>query len=177
MIYYDDDVVVLEDAYPKATVHWLVMPRKLAITTKHPFDAFQDQQVYERVRETVDKFLDKAAAEIGAKYKGSGDPADLVKAGVHAVPSLENVHVHIISKDMHSPRLKNAKHYLTFNSRFFVDFDEIRSIPPDDDRRDPIKMEALLKRDLSCIWCGASFGRSFAQLKRHLDTEYRTRFR
>jgi aprataxin len=152
------------------------MPRNLTTSAKHPLDALKDAETCAKLKEIVQKYTEKAMDEISESYIGDDNLESLVQAGVHAFPSLDNVHVHIISKDMHSPRLKNAKHYLTFNSPFFVPFDEIPSIGASDDRCDPLKMGAVLKGDLKCCWCGQNFKRSFAQLKQHLEAEYKRRF-
>jgi aprataxin len=48
--------------------------------------------------------------------------------GFHAIPSLSCLHLHIISKDMQSPALKNKKHFLSFTSRFFISIDSIKKM-------------------------------------------------
>lgn len=48
-----------------------------------------------------------------------------IKKGFHAVPSLDNVHLHVITNDFVSDRLKNKKHYNSFTTDFFVLFDDV----------------------------------------------------
>lgn len=45
------------------------------------------------------------------------------KLGFHRVPSLDRLHLHVISKDFSSNCLKTAKHWISFNSNLFIDFD------------------------------------------------------
>ncbi|ANB13448.1 Hnt3p [Sugiyamaella lignohabitans] len=102
---------------------------------------------------------------------------DYIRVGVHAVPSLSNLHIHIISKDMCSQRMKNAKHYNSFSTSFFVDFDDIPNLDPFDKRYNSAYMTNLVgKKSLVCCWCQKDFGRSFKALKEHLSAEYNKRF-
>ena len=38
-----------------------------------------------------------------------------INMGFHPVPSMATIHLHAISEDLVSPRLKHAKHYLSFH--------------------------------------------------------------
>ncbi|UNI19053.1 aprataxin-like protein, variant 2 [Purpureocillium takamizusanense] len=94
-----------------------------------------------------------------------------VLVGVHAVPSMAHLHIHVLSRDMHSPaRLRHRKHYNSFNTPFLVDLADF-PLADDDPRRDP-KGQGYLRRDLVCWRCGTNFGNRFEQLKRHLDEEF-----
>ncbi|KKA29248.1 hypothetical protein TD95_002058 [Thielaviopsis punctulata] len=118
-------------------------------------------------------------SEAGGRTGGGGwDPDGLprgrdwdaeVRCGVHAVPSMNHVHVHVLSRDMHSEKMKHRKHYNSFTTPFFVDLDEF-PLALDDPRR--ARHEDYLKRDLVCWRCARNFGNRFAELKRHLDEEY-----
>ncbi|KOS18544.1 Aprataxin-like protein [Escovopsis weberi] len=98
------------------------------------------------------------------------DWAAEVRAGVHAVPSMGNLHIHVLSRDMHSPAMKHRKHYNSFNTPFFVDLDDF-PLHELDPRRDPGR-EGFLRRDLRCWRCGQNFGNRFRELKAHLETEF-----
>ena len=43
------------------------------------------------------------------------------RAGFHVVPSMKHLHLHVISQDFDSARLKNKKHYNSFTTPFFID--------------------------------------------------------
>lgn len=216
VFFYNDDIVVLKDAYPKARVHWLLMPRNipagwpLDVLGRGDFccdssgsdlrsDAGADGDsgsgsgsgpdfgsgsavsagpaLLHKLKPWVTKFQKLAEAEL-KKYCKNDDHYDgLIRCGVHSVPSMDNLHIHIISKDMCSPALKRAQHYVSFTTKFFVDFNEIGSLLADDPRYNSQEMlQFEHKADLICVWCHRNFGRQFAALKRHLAEEYAERF-
>lgn len=45
---------------------------------------------------------------------------DDFKIGYHAEPSMQQVHLHVISTDFNSPSLKTKKHWNSFNTAYFV---------------------------------------------------------
>lgn len=130
VLFYDDDVVIIKDAYPKSVRHYLILPRDTELSKTHPFDAFKDIEVYEKYAQYVEKakllMVDSLAEEgIVASDKSSKDSYRhrFIRAGVHSIPSMANLHIHVISQDFHLPRMKNKKHYNSFTTQFFVDFD------------------------------------------------------
>ncbi|KAM0670555.1 hypothetical protein MY8738_000798 [Beauveria namnaoensis] len=98
------------------------------------------------------------------------DWAAEVICGVHAVPSMSHVHVHVLSRDMHSHKMKHRKHYNSFVTPFLVDIDDF-PLAGDDPRRDT-RREGYLNWDLRCWRCERNFGNKFAQLKEHLEQEF-----
>ncbi|KAM3508871.1 hypothetical protein MY10362_000922 [Beauveria mimosiformis] len=98
------------------------------------------------------------------------DWAAEVICGVHAVPSMSHVHVHVLSRDMHSHKMSHRKHYNSFATPFLVDIDDF-PLAQDDPRRDT-RREGYLNWDLRCWRCERNFGNKFAQLKEHLEQEF-----
>lgn len=49
-----------------------------------------------------------------------GQKLDDFKIGYHAEPSMQQLHLHVISMDFNSPSLKTKKHWNSFNTEFFV---------------------------------------------------------
>ncbi|KAM3442363.1 hypothetical protein NHJ13734_002380 [Beauveria thailandica] len=98
------------------------------------------------------------------------DWAAEVICGVHAVPSMSHLHVHVLSRDMHSHKMKHRKHYNSFATPFLVDIDDF-PLAQDDPRRDT-RREGYLDWDLRCWRCERNFGNKFAQLKEHLEQEF-----
>ena len=43
------------------------------------------------------------------------------RCGFHAIPSMAQVHMHVISQDFISPCLKTKRHWNSFNTPYFVD--------------------------------------------------------
>ncbi|KAL7903582.1 hypothetical protein HDV64DRAFT_239268 [Trichoderma sp. TUCIM 5745] len=104
------------------------------------------------------------------KLPSGRDWAAEIKCGVHAVPSMGHLHIHVLSRDMHSPAMKHRKHYNSFNTPFLVD---VADFPLESDhlRRAPGE-EGFMRRDLVCWRCGANFGNRFKELKEHLEKEF-----
>ncbi|EER07824.1 histidine triad nucleotide binding protein, putative, partial [Perkinsus marinus ATCC 50983] len=91
------------------------------------------------------------------------------KVGIHAVPSLEPFHVHVISSDMRSSRIKHKKHWNSFNTPFFVELSEAEEILQRDGNLHSISSrETHLRDDLLCNVCGHNFGGHFTKLIRHV---------
>lgn len=49
-----------------------------------------------------------------------GCALDEFKIGYHAKPSMQRLHLHVISRDFHSSWLKTKKHWNSFNSSFLL---------------------------------------------------------
>ncbi|KAJ9652168.1 aprataxin-like protein [Neophaeococcomyces mojaviensis] len=94
-----------------------------------------------------------------------------IRIGVHAEPSMNTLHVHIISIDSYSPALKHKKHYNSFNSNFFVPLDDF-PLAEDDERMKVEKQKEYAKGDMECWRCGKNYGNRFKELKTHLEDEY-----
>jgi aprataxin len=200
VVYHTPSFVVINDMYPKATVHLLILPRDEERMNRHPFDALADTNFLEELKVEVRKCEELAAAELRRKYgalsasskayndamekalSSDDDPpnhSDLppgrnwsleVHSGIHAHPSMNHLHIHVISRDMHSPCLKHRKHYNSFNTPFFVPIDDF-PLAEDDDRRHPGR-EGYMSSDMKCWRCGKNFGNQFARLKQHLEVEW-----
>lgn len=186
----EEDFLVIRDAYPKSVRHLLVIPRSSEITHIHPLDVFdKNQDLYNRVSQIIKKaenILVDELLDIGLLKFESDDAIarelfinTFVRAGIHSVPSLANLHIHVISKDFFSPRLKNKKHYNSFTTSFFVDFDELdpskRSSASEKTQKNPIQI--IKDSPLRCTYCGKSFENKFKHLKLHLEKEFINKFK
>jgi aprataxin len=96
------------------------------------------------------------------------DWASEIKVGVHTHPSMNHMHIHVLSVDMQSPCLKHKKHYLSFNSSFFVGVDEF----PLEQGSERYKPGDWPTWDMRCWRCGESYQNKFAKLKTHLGEEF-----
>ncbi|KAL4923943.1 DNA 5'-adenosine monophosphate hydrolase [Aspergillus undulatus] len=193
VVYYNDDFVVIHDLYPKATLHLLLLPRDPAKTLVHPVEAFDNAEFLAKVKEELKKVRKLAASELRRKYGKDSlreierqealvaePPPEILPAGrdweqelmcgIHAHPSMNHLHVHIISVDRFSDRLKHRKHYNSFSTPFFIGIDDF-PLARDDPRRDPDR-QGYLRRDFVCWRCGQDFGNKFAALKTHLEEEF-----
>ncbi|KAK6462169.1 histidine triad superfamily, third branch [Scheffersomyces coipomensis] len=138
--YHDDNVIIIRDLFPKSVCHYLVIPRSNEITHIHPLDAFYKdysnitgQELYD----LMETYVTKAKDLIIEDLKGMFNKCELnnlklqefknsfIKVGVHSIPSLRNLHIHVITSDFESPSMKHKKHYNSFNTDFFVGFDKL----------------------------------------------------
>jgi len=90
-----------------------------------------------------------------------------IVAGVHTHPSMNHMHIHVLSREHNSPRLISKKHYLSFNTSFLVTMEDF-----------PLEEGSLRFRpgnwpnwDLKCWRCGMNFQNKMAALVRHLEGE------
>ncbi|OAQ26582.1 HIT-like protein [Linnemannia elongata AG-77] len=113
--WHDDDHIIIKDAYAKAKVHVLVLPRK-------PVDKVTDLVGEAGVR-TVEG-LERVATTLLRTLKAENAYLDF-KMGFHVIPSMSQLHLHVISQDFCSPRLKNAAHWNSFNTGFFIPPEEV----------------------------------------------------
>ncbi|GAB1319639.1 aprataxin-like protein [Madurella fahalii] len=187
--------VLIKDAFPKATVHLLLLPRSPAHYLLHPHAALADGDFLAVVREEAAAAAELAAAELARRLgafsassrarneamNGGKVPFDAlpagrdyareIRVGVHAHPSMAHLHVHVISRDMHSDRVRHRKHYNSFTTPFFVPLADY-PLAEDDVRRDTKFQNANLAKELVCWRCGKAFGSRFAELKKHLEGEF-----
>lgn len=148
-VWFDQDYVIIKDLYPKAKTHLLLMPR---IETEFNLLNKAHIPMLERM------------VEIGNKYKLDG-----FKMGFHAVPSMRQLHMHIISPDFVSPCLKVKKHYLSFTTGFFKEPGDIIKKLASGVKLDFGSEEVLLKGELRCHHCGVVF-KTMPKLKEHLNS-------
>lgn len=193
VIYHTEKWVVINDLYPKSSVHILLLPRDKSKNLLHPFEALEDRQFLvdvqaeiKKLRVLVAKELRRRYSKFSAQEKERDDPlsADLVSeelptgrdwgkdviSGVHAHPSMNHLHVHVLSRDRVSDCLKKKIHYNSFNTPFLIDVQDF-PLDKDDVRRHPGK-QGYLDSDLKCWRCGKTFGNKFARLKEHLAEEF-----
>lgn len=174
------EFVTLLDGFPKAEVHLLALPKEsIPGPAALAGDARGHLPMLKRLAAYVAWLLGHLA---------SIRPDLTWRHGVHASPSLQQLHVHIISQDFNSPCMKNKKHFNSFQPPFLVPVDELIAALEQDrpgaapspgarvalrlegQGRAGAQAEAWLRGELRCSGCGAEFGSKFAELKRHLGS-------
>lgn len=193
VISHNDKYVLINDLYPKADVHTLVLPRDPIKNEQHPFDAFEDLDFLAETKAEVEKAKQIVASELRRRYgrlsaseKARREAMDAdeipeklpegrdwlshVNTGIHAHPSMTHLHVHVFSRDMVSECMKGRRHYETFNTPFLVPLDAF-PLAQDDPRRHPGR-SGYMDRDLLCWRCGKNFSNKFTKLKAHLADEF-----
>ena len=107
-------------------------------------------------------------AEIVTPLPPGRDWESDIVAGVHTHPSMNHLHIHVMSREMASPWVRHKKHYLSFQTSFMVRLDEF----PLDEGSVRFRPGNWPEWDMVCWRCGKNYGKRFAQLKRHLEDEF-----
>ncbi|CAL9731156.1 aprataxin-like protein [Monosporozyma unispora] len=186
VVYYDDIVTIIHDGFGKSTYHLLILPRDSKLTKKHPTTG-----VTAHIKNLLQTYVDWCTNYIYDHFTGryeilpSNDNLSMsskedfieqfILVGVHSVPSMNNLHIHVLTRDFHSLKLKNKKHYNSFNTKFFVQWDQL----PLHFKPDKHEMENVIikKSDLICCYCNKNFSNKFSQLKKHLGEEFDSHFK
>ena len=105
------DFVVAYDAYPKARCHLLILPRT----------RIDSPVQLTRAHVPMMRAMARLAAWLAPALRTRLLPglAPLV-AGFHSVPSMRQLHLHLISIDFQAEALKHKKHWNSFTSDFLV---------------------------------------------------------
>lgn len=188
VVYWDDKAVIVKDRFPKASFHLLVLPRDRQLTNKLPTVALtkevklQLEPYLTRAKEYIfEQFIENYSALDGNSLFASEEELrdrdtfsqKFVQVGIHSVPSMNNLHIHVITRDFNSPRLKNKKHYLSFTTEFFVPW----LMLPLNQVPNKRESEQLLKnQDMACVYCHENYKNRFQDLKMHLKHEFETHF-
>ncbi|KAH3743162.1 aprataxin [Pelomyxa schiedti] len=152
--YYDDEMVAIYDKFGKARYHLLFMPRRVI------------SSIYELQPSDIPLLC---AMQEKAKQVANSLPAKQIRIGFHKVPSMRQVHMHMISQDFDSPCLKNKKHWNSFTTSFFVSSEELIELLQTQGRIDYNKEESeqLLKAPLACHVCHSQIN-NIPALKKHI---------
>ncbi|OAE26275.1 hypothetical protein AXG93_626s1100 [Marchantia polymorpha subsp. ruderalis] len=155
-----DAAVVLYDLYPKAKKHVLVLSRKQGL------DALEDaRQEHIALLEHMHSLGEKWAASFLKE-----DSSLVFRAGYHSVPSMKQLHLHVVSQDFDSACLKNKKHWNSFTTPFFRDsldiIDELKTHGRVDNCGERAE-KALQELELRCHRC-RSIQPNMPRLKAHI---------
>ena len=160
---FESDPALLAECKAEATKARVLVAAEL----KRRFSrgSVQDQARYNAMQQ-LDPLAEPTDGRDGVLPRGRDWERDVL-IGVHAGPSMNHLHVHVLSRERHSPCLRHRKHYNSFSTPFFIDLDEF-PLAPDDPRRQPNR-GGFLQNDLKCWRCERNFGNRFTALKTHLD--------
>ncbi|KAH0470913.1 hypothetical protein IEQ34_000636 [Dendrobium chrysotoxum] len=158
VIEISDDFVVLNDLYPKAKKHILVTSRLPGL------DCLADIG-----REHLQMLQKMHAAGLKwAEQFSSHDPSLVFRLGYHSVPSMRQLHLHVISQDFDSTHLRKKKHWNSFNTPFFRDSIDVQEEIKMNGLA-TIKEEKLLSSELRCHHCKSAHP-NLPRLKYHIAT-------
>jgi len=164
IFYEDDQFVIIYDRYFKAKIHLLILP-KTKVQSVYDLDPTNGQHIA-----LIEGMIARAKwIEQGLCRRDSG-AGSAIRFGFHAIPSMNLLHLHVISDDMDSDNVKNKKHYLSFQSDYFVPGRAMLRILKEEQRAFTVNTayyKALLKQSLKCHKCGHGI-RTIPALKKHL---------
>ncbi|XP_050518723.1 aprataxin [Diabrotica virgifera virgifera] len=153
----DDLVTVINDLFPKAEVHWLVLPKEnissLTGLKKDHIDLLRHM---------------KRAAQTAIKEEGHTDKK--FKMGFHAEPSMSRLHMHVISDDFNSMCLKHKKHWNSFTTDFFLKPEDVIESLETHGKvciLTPAQCKTLIAAPLKCHKCDYK-PKNMPDLKKHI---------
>jgi len=105
------ELVVIKDKYPKAQRHFLVLPaaERLENLTSLTVDHVP---LVQKMCITGRNIIDQ-------------HPSHQFRLGFHALPSMSQLHLHVISQDFDSPCMKTKKHWNSFTTGFFLNPEQV----------------------------------------------------
>lgn len=106
----DHLMVILKDGFPKAEYHYLIVPRARINSVKD----------LRKENLPLLQHMHKAAEDLISRVHVK-KPKLQFRFGYHALPSMNRIHMHVISQDFNSPRMKTKHHWNTFNTDYFID--------------------------------------------------------
>lgn len=182
VVFHDENVVIIDDAFPKSKIHMLVLPRDPKLTVLRPQDAFCKARM-ENI-ESMKEYIERGVSILQRRFRKEwkrvdGNDEDIgVLVCCHSVPSLNNLHIHVMSDDFCGDRIKNKKHYNSFTSEFAIKFDEFPLDETEDFRFDIGNRgacELLLKKDLvyNDVNYKGQFKKMHEQMIKDFDSIYR----
>ncbi|KAG0696498.1 HIT-like domain-containing protein [Suillus ampliporus] len=186
LLSHSETCLTVFDAFPKSIFHLLVLPRtKPPLSARHLANLrslFQCEksivkEVLMNLNEEANNAKKMIEEEMMKRYKFKWE----IWTGFHPISSMEHLHLHVLSADLYSPKMKLKKHYNSFHPGlgFFLHLKDVLSwfdAEPWYYRRmaklDRSQYELLLKDNDLCCWrCDRALG-SMPKLKAHLKDEF-----
>jgi len=162
VVHSTSTVVVLKDKFPKAMHHYLVLPKEkidnLLNLTKGHLDLLME--------------MEEVAREMVARH-----PDSQFKIGFHAVQSMLQLHLHVISQDFQSVYMRKPRHWNSFNTAYFLSIDKVReSLVVDGkvviEKIIGVEKEKLLSSGLMCNLCEYE-SKNMQGLKEHITSHWK----
>ncbi|XP_061492117.1 aprataxin isoform X2 [Rhineura floridana] len=159
-VYKDEKAVVIKDKYPKARYHWLVLPWKSISTLSRVTQ--EHVELLEYMHAMGEKMVQQCPEKDTLRFR----------LGYHAIPSMSQLHLHVISQDFDSKWFKTKKHWNSFTTQYFIDSKDVIVMVKKKGRVIVDKEIAkLLNLPLKCHVCKRQQP-NIPQLKEHLKEHW-----
>ncbi|KAF8163247.1 HIT-like domain-containing protein [Crassisporium funariophilum] len=175
------------DAYPKSIFHFLILPRiqgpelnasnLSSLRTLLQGDKEQAKEVVTALWEDAQAVKKEIQDEMEERYGFKWD----IWTGFHGAPSMDHLHLHVLSADLCSDKMKTKRHYNSFHPKlgFFLHIEDVLSWFDAEPtffsnlvkEFKPSKYEPMLKEGLACFHCNAEM-KNMPTLKVHLQEEW-----
>uniref|UniRef100_B3P0B6 GG23284 n=1 Tax=Drosophila erecta TaxID=7220 RepID=B3P0B6_DROER len=157
LIISSEIAVVIADKFPKARHHYLVLP--LADIPS----IFHLNRSHLPLLEELHLLARNVVEVKGVHWQD-------FSVGFHAEPSMQRLHLHVISRDFVSPSLKTKKHWNSFNTELFVPYTQLYAQLEKENtiaRLPKSLKDELLAKPLICNQC-EFVAKNLPTLKEHL---------
>jgi aprataxin len=186
LLSHSETCLTVFDAFPKSVFHFQVLPRiRPPLSARHLTDLRSllrceksiAKEVLMNLNEEANNVKKMIEEEMMKMYKFKWE----IWTGFHPISSMEHLHLHVLSADLYSPKLKLKKHYNSFHPSlgFFLHlkdvlswFDAVPSYYQSMIKLNAGHYESLLKDGDLCCWrCDRALV-SMPKLKAHLHDEF-----
>ena len=122
VVFFDDELVVAKDAYPKSRTHLLVLARDTRLAEGPKALRSSDAPL---VRRMMRAGLECARKLVGNSSETAEDDFEnRFHCGFHASPSMRTAHMHVVSLDLRGSGMKTRRHWNSFATSFFKEAEE-----------------------------------------------------
>jgi aprataxin len=131
VLFFDDELVVARDAYPKSRTHLLVLARDTRLTEGPKAMRSTDAALVRRMARVGEAHARTLAASSPPRESAAAAAADdddaerfRFRCGFHASPSMRTAHMHVVSGDLRGVGMKTRRHWNSFATSFFKEAEE-----------------------------------------------------
>lgn len=126
VLFFDDELVVARDAYPKSRTHLLVLARDTRLAEGPKAMRSTDAALVRRMARVGEAHARRLAAEAASAADSRNDDAERFRfrCGFHASPSMRTAHMHVVSGDLRGVGMKTRRHWNSFATSFFKEAEE-----------------------------------------------------
>lgn len=155
----NDKVVIIKDKYPKARFHFLIIPKESIANLKGLTK--EHVPLLKHMHDEGEKLAKKSSSKLEFRL------------GYHAIPSMSQIHLHVISQDFDSTCLKTKKHWNSFTTEYFINSSDLIAMMEEKGsiQFDPAKYSEILKHPLRCHVCKKDSA-TMPALKTHIRSHF-----